>query len=112
MTQHAPHTEVSMPRTLLRFVVDRDVPVDLVEDALLLALVAAEALHGKRAVEAVGLRFPTETDRDAIVNARTKAGECVAQILHGFLVSMIGHDAFHVEAQLPCPHRGRDGARR
>ncbi len=74
-----------------------DVPMDQVEETLLLATLAVECLLGRS-----GIRLDAAFDLDpaarrGTISATTEAGKQIAKIFTGFLAHEFGEETFEVE---------------
>ncbi len=90
-------TEIHLPRTLYRYSFRPTVDLDEVEDSLLLAVFAAEGVHGHSQVRMDGEFLLDEAKRACVVDATTPAGETIAKVFTTFLGREFGEDAFTVE---------------
>ena len=85
-----------MNRELYRYNFDPKVPIRDVEESLLLAVIAAESLHGRSLVRLdASFRFDTQK-RSCVVDAATDVGRAIARIFTGFLTREFGEEAFKV----------------
>ncbi len=85
-----------MTRTTYHFTFLKSVPMDAVEDALVLAVLAAEAIHdGDRAV-ARAVHLPESLPRVCVIDARTNAGRTVLRVFFAYVTGMFGVRAFRV----------------
>ena len=97
-----------MSSPVYRYQFEADVPLDEAEAALLLAIVAAEALHGQPAVR-LGVRYLFgEGKRACVIDGAGKMARHVALIFTQFLIREFGENAF----QVTQPARQRPAARR
>jgi hypothetical protein len=86
-----------MTRELYRYEFTADVPAEEVEASLLLALLAAESLHGESQVR-LDAAHAFDPDRHAcVIDAGTAVGRDVNRLFVGFLRREFGPDAFRVE---------------
>lgn len=67
-----------------------------VNDALYLAALAAESLHGRSSLRLDGTFLLKKEKRQCVVNATTQVGRDLAHIFTGFLGHQIGEKAFKV----------------
>jgi hypothetical protein len=75
----------------------RDIPTESVEATLLLAVVAAESLHGESDVRLdAGHTFDPVTSR-CVIEANTTVGRDLCRLFTGFLRREFGDYAFRVE---------------
>jgi hypothetical protein len=85
-----------MSRELYRFTFKADVPVEEVESTLLLAVLAAEALHGEAAVRSDAGHYLDPDRRACVVDAGTAVGKHLVLLFTGFLRREFA-DGFTVE---------------
>ena len=86
-----------MNRELYRYNFNAKVPLQDVEESLLLAVLATESLHG-RALIRLDASFCLDTGkRSCVVDAATEVGRAIARIFTGFLTREFGEEAFKVE---------------
>jgi len=86
-----------MTREVYRYEFQPDVPMDEVEVSLVLAIVAAECLHGETQVR-LDASHILDADRHAgVVDGGTDVGKDINRLLVGFLRREFGEDAFTVE---------------
>ena len=90
-------TETHVTRTLYRYSFGPPVDLAEVEDSLLLAVCAAEGVHGQAQVRMDGAFLLEEATRACVVDATTPVGETIARIFTRFLAREFGEDAFTVE---------------
>jgi len=84
--------------TIYRYRVDRKVPPRDVEESLLLAVLAAEGLHGAaRAEMDAACRIDKDTGH-CVIDATTEVGRDIARIFTGFLIHEFGREAFDIDA--------------
>ncbi len=74
-----------MNRELYRYNFDSKVPIRDVEESLLLAVLAAESLHGRSLVRLDASFCLDSRKRSCIVDAATEVGRAIARIFTGFL---------------------------
>lgn len=98
-----------MTRTTYHFTFASAVPMDAVEDALLLAAISADAV----ADDADGARRTThvldDRSRTCVIDARTASGAALVRVFFAYVVGMLGLRAFRVVTRedLVRPRRGR-----
>jgi hypothetical protein len=86
-----------MNREVYLYTFDSTVPIRDVEESLLLAVLAAEALHGRSLIR-LDASFRLDTrKRTCVVDAATKVGRAIAMIFTRFLAQEFGEDVFKVE---------------
>jgi hypothetical protein len=74
-----------------------EVPIGEVEETLLLAVIAAESLHGESQVRLdIGHAFSAE-QRSCVVDASTEVGRDFNRLFVGFLSREFGRSSFQVE---------------
>ena len=86
-----------MSREVYRYRFAKDTPLDEVEESLLLAIVAAECLHGESRVRLEVSYSFSRRKRACVVDASTPAGRDVNSIFAGFLTRQFGDEALEVE---------------
>jgi hypothetical protein len=74
-----------------------DVPVEEIESSIVLALLAAESLHGEAQVRLDAAHFFDTDQRACVIDASTPVGRDVNRLFVGFLRREFGEDAFTVE---------------
>ena len=86
-----------MNRLVYKFNFSKDIPVDDIEDSLMVAALAAEALHGRAAMK-IDLMFQfNKKSRICVVDAETQVGCDIARILTTFITKGYGESSFDVE---------------
>jgi len=86
-----------MNQELYRYNFDSKIPIQEVEDSLLLAVLAAESLHGRSLVRLdASFRLNTKK-RSCVVDSATEVGRAIARIFTGFLTREFGEESFKVE---------------
>lgn len=86
-----------MNRLVYKFNFSKNVPVDDIEDSLMIAALAAEALHGRAAMK-VDLMFRlNKKTHTCVVDAETPVGCDIARILTTFITKGYGESSFQVE---------------
>ena len=86
-----------MNRELYRYNFDSKIPIQDVEESLLLAVLAAESLHGRSLVRLDASFCLDPKKRSCVVDAATEVGRAIARIFTGFLSREFGEEAFRVE---------------
>lgn len=101
-----------MRQPIYRFTFARAVPMDDVEQALVLALMVVQILHGDAPARlGVGHAFDRKR-RVCVVDATTTEGSDLSKLLVGFLAREFGPDAFAVRPTRPRrPIAGTPGDR-
>lgn len=97
-----------MNRELYRYRFDRDVPLKEAEESLLLAVLAAECLHGESRVRLDASYCFSRRKRACIIDATTEVGRDISRIFTGFAIKEFGEDAFHVK-RLTTPETKSSG---
>jgi hypothetical protein len=77
-----------------------------VSNALFLAALAAEAIHGRAQVQLNGQFWTDPAKRAAVIDASTEVGQTIARVFTGFISRELGEDAFAVAR---APHARPDG---
>lgn len=72
------------------------ISIEDIEASMVLALVAAEALHGETAVQLAGCHAINRDERSCIVDAETPAGRDLNRLFAGFLLREFGPTSFDV----------------
>lgn len=86
---------------IYRFTFNRDVPMDDVEEALVLSLLVVQILHGDaRTRLGVGHAFDRKK-RVCVIDATTPEGKDLSKLLVGFLAREFGADSFAVRPARP-----------
>jgi len=86
-----------MNRNIYRYTFDANIPHQEIEDSLLLAVMAAESLHGRSPVRLDASFYLDTRRRICVVDSTTEIGQAIARIFNGFLTSEFGEAAFKVE---------------
>ena len=86
-----------MNRELYRYNFNAKVPLQDVEDSLLLAVLATESLHGRALVRLDASFCLDAGKRSCVVDAATDVGLAIARIFTGFLTREFGEEAFQVQ---------------
>lgn len=88
---------VTQTREMYRYRFDETVPTADVREALTLAAVAAESLHGRSRIHLDAFFELDETARTCVVDAGTDVGRDIARVFTGLLTRTLGERAFCVE---------------
>jgi len=83
-------------REVYRYSFEREVSMAVVEESLVLAVLAVECLHGESVVRLEAGYCLEEDQRVCAVDATTAVGRDVARIFTGFLTKELGEEAFRV----------------
>ena len=86
-----------MVRSVYKFNFDKRVPVNDIEDSLMLAALAAESLHGRAAMKIEASFCLNKRHRTCIIDAETPIGGDIARILTAFITKGYGEASFDVE---------------
>jgi hypothetical protein len=98
-----------MTKDLYRYTFTEVVPIEDIESALLLAILAAESLHGESQVRLDAAHFFEPAKRACVIEAGTPVGRDFNRLFTGFVGREFGPDAFRVErveavSEAPCEH--------
>jgi len=84
-------------RDIYRYRFEKDVPMKEARESLLLAVLAAECLHGESRVRLdASYRF-SRAKRVCVIDAGTDVGRDISRIFTGFAIKEFGEHAFQVE---------------
>jgi hypothetical protein len=86
-----------------KFVFDDFVDMAAVENALLMAVIAAEGIHGRSQVNLDATYSTDKPGRTCRVNADNQVGYEIARVFTEFLNLEIGEDAFTISHEPPQP---------
>ena len=86
-----------MSRTLYRFEFPTEVPIEEIEGLVVLALVAAESLHGASQTRLDAAHFLDLQSRRLVIEADTVVGQDLCKLFTGFALGEFGPTAFRVE---------------
>ena len=86
-----------MTMELYRYAFHTEVPLEEIEVTLLLALFAAESLHGESQVQLDAAHHLDEGQVALVIDAGTLVGRDLNRLFVGFLRREFGADAFQVE---------------
>jgi hypothetical protein len=92
-----------MGKQVYRFSFNPEVSMQDVESFLLLAVLAAEGLHGKARVRLDAAYGVDEAKRSCVVDASTQVGQDVAAIFAGFAQCVFGPGAVRVDRAAASP---------
>ena len=87
-------------RVCYRYHFDELISMDDVEDALTLAVIATEALHGESRLRLDARYLRDQDSRALVLDATSEIGRHFNQIVCGFVRRDLGDDAFTVERML------------
>jgi hypothetical protein len=86
-----------MPKEIYRYKFTEGVSLRDVEETLLLAVLAAESLHGQSRVR-LDAGYSIEKDKPTcVIDAATDVGRDISRIFTGLAIREFGEDAFQVE---------------
>jgi hypothetical protein len=85
-----------MTKELYRYEFTSDVPLEEIEASLLLAVWAAESLHGEVQVRLDAAHYLDLDRRACVIDASTSVGRDVNRLFVGFVRREFGEDAFQV----------------
>jgi hypothetical protein len=86
-----------MTKELYRYAFTADVPLEEIEASLLLAVLAAESLHGESQVRLDVAHFLDTDGRACVIDAGTAVGRDFNRLFVGFMRREFGEDSFRVE---------------
>jgi hypothetical protein len=89
--------DFEMSREVYKYVFDRSVDMADVETSLLLALLAAESLHGESQVRLEAAHALDADARTCVIDAGGDVGRNLNRLFIGFVRREFGEDAFRVE---------------
>jgi hypothetical protein len=95
-----------MSKTVYRFQFEPEVPIEEAETSLIMAIIAAEALHGQPAVRLSMRYLFGEEKRVCVIDGDNDVARQVVMIFTQFLIHQFGEDAF----QITQPARERSAA--
>jgi hypothetical protein len=80
-----------------RYRFGKEIPVTGAKEALFLAAMASESLHGRARVQLEASFRLDVNERTCVVDAGTDVGRDIARVFTGYLTSEFGEGAFSVE---------------
>jgi len=86
-----------MNRLVYNYSFSKHIPVDDLEDSLMIAALAAEALHGRAAMKQDAYFCLDKKARTCVVDAETPVGCDIAKILSTFVTKGYGESSFKIE---------------
>ncbi|QDU23754.1 hypothetical protein [Urbifossiella limnaea] len=89
--------------TPYRYTFDPAVPADELGDTLVLAVIAAEALHGESQTRLDAGHAVGDGGRVVVIDAGTAVGRDLNRLFVGFATREFGPDSFRVERAEPAP---------
>ncbi len=84
-------------KDVYRYSFEKDVPLQDVEESLLLAVLAAECLHGESRVRLDAGYFLDKDGGACVIDAGTPVGQDLNKVFTGFCIREFGEDSFKVE---------------
>jgi hypothetical protein len=100
-----------MQTAVYRYVFSEAIPTDEAENSLLLAILAAESLHGESQVRLDAAHCMSSDGRGCVIDAATVVGQTINRLFIGFLKREFGEDAFRVERLREAPQAPTAAAR-
>lgn len=92
-----------MNRDVYRYAFGPSVPPGNIEETLLLAVLAAESLHGESRVRLDASYCFDAEKRTCVIDAGTDVGRDICRMFTGFSIREFGEDAFKVRRAEPAP---------
>jgi hypothetical protein len=92
-----------MSQDVYRYRFTQDTPMEEVEITLMLAVLAAESLHGAAQVRLDAGHCLDAAQRACVIDAGTEVGRHLNRLFVGFLRQEFGADAFRVERLAEAP---------
>ncbi len=90
-----------MTKSVFRYRFSKSIPMQDVEDALMLAALAVESLHGRSELRLSAKFWLNRKTRKCEIDAGTEVGIHIARIFTGFITDGFGEQCFHVERTEP-----------
>ncbi|MEX1231114.1 MAG: hypothetical protein WEB58_12790 [Planctomycetaceae bacterium] len=100
-----------MTKDVYRYEFQPDVPLDEVENSLLLAVMGAEALHGESQTRLDAAHLLDRDKRACVIDASPPVGRDLNRLFIGFLRREFGDDSFRVERIADRPPMAANAAR-
>jgi hypothetical protein len=102
---------------IYRYSFPSTIPLDDVEETLLLAIIATESLHGESQVRLDSAHLFDREQRACVIDAHTQVGRDLSRLFTGFVTREFGANAFSVErvrqdAAASRSHEPREEAQR
>jgi hypothetical protein len=92
-----------MTKDIYRFAFEPSVQMQDVDEALLLARLAVESLHGQSQVRMEASYCLDTEKRACVIDAATPVGRDICRIFTGFLIREFGETAFKVKRVIDLP---------
>jgi hypothetical protein len=86
-----------MPTEIHRYTFDSAIAFEDVEASLLLAIFAAESLHGESEVRLDAAHAVDADQRSCVIDASTQVGRDINRLFTGFVLREFGPDSFRVQ---------------
>lgn len=86
-----------MARDIYRYSFGDKIPMGEAEESLMLAVLAAECIHGHSALRLAGAFVFDPAKRSCVIDGSTEIGRHIAAIFTGFLGKQFGDESFRVE---------------
>ena len=86
-----------MRNEMYRYEFQSDAPLEEIEEALLLAILATESLHGEAQVRLDAAHYLDPAKHACIIDGSTAVGRDINRLFTGFLAREFGRDAFKVK---------------
>ena len=86
-----------MNKDVYRYVFTPGVPIEEVEASMLLAVMAAESLHGETQTRLDAAHYLDPVKRSCVIDATTVVGRDLNRLFAGFLSREFGPESFVVE---------------
>ena len=104
----APERRKVMNRSVYRYEFADDAPLEMVEEALLLSVVAVESLHGRSALRLSASFYLDKERRACVIERDTVVGQHLARVFTGLLTQELGEEAFRVSRGKDPEHQSSD----
>lgn len=111
-TELVPDEEVDVRRQVYRYRFSPDIGLDRAEEILVMAVYAAEGVHGAARVRLEAGYLLDRKARTCVLEASTAVGETVARVFTNYLSREFGEDSFEIEVLNPdVPGGPADGTK-
>jgi hypothetical protein len=97
-------------KELYKYQFSKGVPLGDIEETLLLAVLAAESLHGQSSVRLDAGYHLDKDKRACVIDAGTAVGRDINRLFMGFALREFGEDSLAVERVEDADKPGRTGA--
>ena len=98
-----------MNRDIYRYSFGERIPTVEAEESLMLAVLAAECIHGRSALRLAGAFLFDTKKRSCVIDGSTEIGQHIAAIFTGFLGKQFGDEAFKIEKVKKAPSGHPEG---